>query len=607
MEHGGVLIALGIVEVPEGMPLSDGATRARQARRLLQRVLEFAPAGVELRTIVRIGRRAAEGIVEVAAEEESDLIIFGWGGPAGAKRSSEAVFSPTIDEVVRQAPCDIAVVKQRGIRDVRRVLAPVRGGPHAELALRFASALGRHFSADVEVLHVVPPDVSDTVRSLAERALTSFVRQHGGDETHPLLVPGTNVGEAILHEAEEAQLVVMGGTAEPGTDASGSATGGLFGALPETIVQQARQTVIVVKTRERLTRTTFERRSAQAETLEAADRAAEEGRSAPARVDRWFAESNFHHQEFGDLGRLVALKQRQGITISAILPTLNEAATIGPIVRRTRRELMERFPLVDELLVIDSSSTDETCRIAEGEGARVVQHADVLPRYGSYRGKGEALWKSLHETNGDLVAWSDTDIQDWHPRFFYGTLGPLLSEPRIGYVKAYYQRPIVEGGLLKEGGGGRVTELVARPLINLFFPELSGYIQPLAGEYAGRRTHLEQIPFFTGYAVEIGHLIDLSERLGLGGLGQVDLDTRIHRNQELEGLSRMSFVILQAIMKRLEERKRARLFAELGSTMKLPRSSHSRLALEVIELADQERPPIVRIPEYVERHPRDVG
>ena len=131
--------------------------------------------------------------------------------------------------------------------------------------------------------------------------------------------------------------------------------------------------------------------------------------------------------------------------------------------------------------------------------------------------------------------------------------------------------------MLKEGGGGRVTELVARPLINLFYPELSGIIQPLAGEYAGRRTLLESIPFFTGYAVEIGHLIDVAERVGIEGLGQVDLERRIHRNQELEGLSRMSFVILQAVMKRLEERRKARLFAELGSTMKLPRSGRGRL------------------------------
>jgi glucosyl-3-phosphoglycerate synthase len=284
-------------------------------------------------------------------------------------------------------------------------------------------------------------------------------------------------------------------------------------------------------------------------------------------VERWFAESNFHHGEYRDLRRLVKLKEQQGLTVSLVLPTLDEEATIGPIVRRARRILVEGIPLVDDLLVIDSASTDRTREIAEAEGARVVQHPDVLARYGSYRGKGEALWKSLYETSGDIIVWCDTDVRNWHPRMAYGTLGPLLSEPRIQYVKGYYQRPIVEGGVLKEGGGGRVTELVARPLINLFFPDLSGFIQPLAGEYAGRRTLLESIPFFTGYAVEIGHLIDISERAGIDALGQVDLERRVHRNQELEGLSRMSFVILQAVMKRLEERRRARLFAELGSTM----------------------------------------
>jgi glucosyl-3-phosphoglycerate synthase len=143
---------------------------------------------------------------------------------------------------------------------------------------------------------------------------------------------------------------------------------------------------------------------------------------------------------------------------------------------------------------------------------------------------------------------------------------------------------------------------MARPAISLLFPHLSSILQPLAGEYAGRRSLLETIPFFTGYAVEIGHLIDAAERLGIEGLGQVDLERRIHRNQELEGLSRMSFVILQAVMKRLEERRKTRLFAEMGSTMKLPRSGRGRLGLEVIGLADPERPPMIRIPEYLERH-----
>ena len=593
----GELTALGIVEVPEGMPLSEGATRARQARRLLQKVLDYAPEGTVIHPLVRIGRHAAAGIVEAAAEQEADLMIFGWGGKSGPHRDGGGpVISPTIDEAVREAPCDIAVVKQRGARDIRRILVPVRGGPHAELALRVADALAVKHGATVAVMHLVPQGVTEAVRAQAEHALAQFARQHLTARSEPILREAHNVRTAILREAEHADLVVMGASAPPG-DAGSS----LFGALPEAIAQRAKPTVIVVKTREPIGRQTFEQLAQRAETLAAADRAAEESRAIPAKVDRWFAEANFHHSEFSDIARLTNLKEKQGLTVSLVLPTLNESETIGPIVRRAVREMQERYPLVDEILVIDSDSTDDTVAIAEGEGARVLAHSAVLPRYGSFRGKGEALWKSLFETSGDIVVWADTDVRNWHHRMVYGTLGPLLVEPRLQYVKGYYQRPIVEGGVLKEGGGGRVTELVARPLINLFFPELSGMIQPLSGEYAGRRTLLEQIPFFTGYAVEIGHLIDASERAGIDGLGQVDLERRVHRNQELEGLSRMSFVILQAVMKRLEERRRARLFAELGSTMKLPRSGRGRLSLEVHELADHERPPMIRIPEYVEK------
>ncbi len=620
--RGGELTALGIVEVPEGMALSEGATRARHARRLLQRVLDYAPDGTTIHPIVRIGRHAAEGIVEASTEQEADLIIFGWGGRSSGRRdernghgratrdgragadagrdgrlAAAGVISPTIDEVVREAPCDIAVVKQRGATDIRQILVPVRGGPHAELALRFAGAIAERHGASVRVLHLVPVGITQAVRAQAERALQAFVRQHLGDVGEPVLREASNVRATILREAEKVDLVVMGASAVPGGDSGGQ----LFGALPETIALRARPTVVVVKTREAIGRQTFEQLAQRAETLAAADRAAEEVRAVPQRVDRWFAESNFHHAEFADLRRLVQLKEHQGVTVSLVLPTLDEQETIGPIVRRAMRELMGRVPLVDEILVIDSASSDRTREIAIEEGARVVQHPDVLARYGSYRGKGEALWKSLFETTGDLIVWADTDVRNWHQRMVYGTLGPLLHEPRLQYVKGYYQRPIVEDGQLKEGGGGRVTELVARPLINLLFPELSGLIQPLSGEYAGRRTLLEQIPFFTGYAVEIGHLIDITERVGIEGLGQVDLERRVHRNQELEGLSRMSFVILQAVMKRLEERRRARLFAEMGSTMKLPRSGRGRLSLEVIELADQERPPMIRIPEYLER------
>ncbi|MGH2513239.1 MAG: glucosyl-3-phosphoglycerate synthase [Candidatus Limnocylindrales bacterium] len=617
--RAGELRALGIVEVPEGMPLSEGATRARHARRLLQRVLDYAPEGIPIHPLVRIARHAAEGIVEAAAEEEADLLIFGWGGRhtihanrqasadglhRGDRQGGEAssVVSPTIDQVVRAAPCDIAVVKQRGATEIRRILVPVRGGPHAELALTFADALATYHGATVTVLHIVPVGITGAVRVQAERALAAFVKQHVHGAAEPIVREAASVRTAILREADRSDLVVVGASASP---AEGGPEAHLFGALPEAIATRARPTVVVVKTRETIGRQTFEKLAERAETLAAADRAADENRAIPTRVERWFGESNFHHTEFADLHRLVQLKEKQGLTVSLVLPTLNEEETIGPIVARAMREMMGRVPLLDEILVIDSASTDRTCEIALAEGARVVGHPDVLERYGSFTGKGEALWKSLFATSGDLIVWADTDVRNWHPRMVYGTLGPLLTEPRLQYVKGYYQRPIVEAGVLKEGGGGRVTELVARPLINLFYPELSGFIQPLAGEYAGRRALLETISFFTGYAVEIGHLIDAAERVGLEGLGQVDLERRVHRNQELEGLSKMSFVILQAVMKRIEERRKARLFAELGSTMKLPRSGHGRLGLEVIELADQERPPMNRIPEYVEKRARE--
>jgi glucosyl-3-phosphoglycerate synthase len=318
-------------------------------------------------------------------------------------------------------------------------------------------------------------------------------------------------------------------------------------------------------------------------------------------VDRWFGENTFHAGEFSDIAKLVALKEKQGVTISVGLPALNEEKTIGLVIRRVKGALMERYPLIDQLVVIDSASTDRTVEIAEELGVPVQRHAEILPETGTFVGKGEALWKSLHALDGDIVAWIDTDIRNIQPRFVYGLLGPLLREQRIQYVKGFYQRPIKDGDRLVPEGGGRVTELMARPLLNLFFPELSGMIQPLSGEYAGRRSLLERMPFFTGYAVETGLLIDILEAEGLMAMGQVDLERRIHRNQPLLNLSQMSFVILQAAIRKLEERHRIELLTEVGQSMKLIVNEQDRFSLEVREIGDQLRPPIITVPAYVEK------
>jgi glucosyl-3-phosphoglycerate synthase len=593
------ITALGIVEVPEGVSLAEGASRAREARRLLQRVPDFRDDdSVEVRTAVRIGRLAAEGIVEAVAEIGADLVIFGWAGPPRSDQR-RAVFSTTIDEVAREAPCDIAVVKQRGLGTVESILVPVRGGPNAALAISLASDLARGFGAQLAVLHVVPPGGGPEALERERAALAAFVRRATrGVKVSHLVVEAPTVRGAILRESAKHQLVVVGAAAQPAGVGSGRR---LFGRLAETVAARATVSVMVVRTAQPVTPHTFRELKADQQSLPAADEAIGVPGSLPTIVDRWFAENTFHAAEFRDLRRLLELKERHGLTISVGLPTLNEEQTIGLAIRRIREALMDRVPLIDEMIVIDSASTDRTVEIAHDLGAIVRQHDEILPELGSYPGKGEALWKSLYELRGDLVVWVDTDVRNIHPRFVFGLLGPLLREPRIQYVKGFYHRPLKTTGGIQPEEGGRVTELTARPLINLFFPELSGVIQPLAGEYAGRRELLESVPFFTGYAVEIGLLIDILDRVGLPGIGQVDLERRIHRNQSLIDLSRMSFVILKAAISKLEERQQIELMTEMGERMNRIRVEGERFTLDVHEVGDEIRPPMNTIPAYRRR------
>jgi glucosyl-3-phosphoglycerate synthase len=315
----------------------------------------------------------------------------------------------------------------------------------------------------------------------------------------------------------------------------------------------------------------------------------------PAPTD-WFARRTFHHGRFANAGALVEAKDRQGVTVSVCIPALNEEATIGPIVRTIRHELMERVPMVDELAVVDSGSSDETAAEAESAGATVFQDGEVLPDLEPLTGKGEALWKSLFVLRGDVILWLDADIANFDPRFVCGPLGPILTDPSIGYVKSFYRRPIGDdaGGTTLEGG--RVTELVARPLLNMFWPHLAGLIQPLAGEYAGRRSVLEQVPFFTGYAVEMGLLIDVAERFGTEAMAQVDLEERIHRNRPIGELSRMAFAVLQAAFRRLGEDQRLDAAAGLGLYQFTGEGDDHQMAATRIEV--RERPPAVTVAGY---------
>ncbi len=260
----------------------------------------------------------------------------------------------------------------------------------------------------------------------------------------------------------------------------------------------------------------------------------------------------FHFSQFADVARLTQLKSTVKTRISVCIPTLNEADTIGPIVTTVREELMERHSLVDEILVIDSGSTDATRALATAAGAGFHLSSEIVAAQGSHLGKGENLWKALHVATGDIICYIDGDISNFHPGFVTGLVGPLLQDPSIDYVKAFYERPLDRGESTLSSGGGRVSEILIRPLLSLFYPELSGILQPLAGEYAARRSLLETLPFPTGYGVEIAHLIDLAAAGGLASIAQTDLVKRIHRNRDDDELGHMAFAILQVVIRRLE-------------------------------------------------------
>ncbi len=315
----------------------------------------------------------------------------------------------------------------------------------------------------------------------------------------------------------------------------------------------------------------------------------------------WFERRTYHHERFRPPGPLLEAKAALGHTVTACLPTRNEEATVGAIVRCIREELVERVPLVDEILVVDGASTDGTAIEAATEGAVVVQQDDILPHLAPAGGKGDALWKSLFASKGDLILFLDADVENFDPRFVTGLLGPLLIDPAVAFVKAFYERPIRHDVELYPSGGGRVTELLGRPLINLLWPHLAGFVQPLSGEYAGRRSVLERLPFLTGYGVELGLLIDVAGACGLDALAQVDLDQRVHRNQSIDELSRMSFAILQAAMLRLRTSGRVGLVEGVGTTLYRFRKDDERYMMDPVVTEVVERAAAITFPGYAAR------
>ncbi len=316
-----------------------------------------------------------------------------------------------------------------------------------------------------------------------------------------------------------------------------------------------------------------------------------------SKLQNWIDKNTYHHSEFWDLKKLVELKKKNNLTISLCLPTLNEEKTIGKELIIFRSELVERYPLIDEIAVIDSGSDDNTLEVAKNFGADTYLASDILPNLEPKRGKGENLWKAIYQLKGDIIVYVDADISNIHPRFVYGLVAPLIYREEVKYVKAFYDRPLAFSGNVRPSGGGRVTEILVRPLFSLFFPDLTAIIQPLSGEYAVRREVLEQIAFPIGYGVETSHLIDVYHKFGLEAFAQTDLDKRVHENKPTQALGKMSFGILQTFIKRA---KALGVFekAEHETLLRQFQAKRDQYEQNLIEIIEEERPPMIEIEEY---------
>lgn len=295
--------------------------------------------------------------------------------------------------------------------------------------------------------------------------------------------------------------------------------------------------------------------------------------------DSWLAGREWHRSVW-TTAELEAAKR--GRTISVVLPALNEAATVGPVIETIMPML---GGLVDELIVLDSGSTDDTESRALAAGARVVHREEALPQIPPQPGKGEALWRSLAATTGDFIVFIDSDLIDPDPMFVPRLVGPLLTADGIHLVRGFYRRPLKVGDAEDANGGGRVTELVARPLLAALRPELGYVLQPLGGEYAGTRELLTSVPFAPGYGVEIGLLVDTYDRYGLDAIAQVNLGVRTHRNRPLSELGPMSRQIIATLLTRCGITD-----SGVGLTQFLPDGEGYRTRVSSVSLVD--RPPM---------------
>lgn len=564
MSLGIPITLIGIVAVDDENSLSIGSKNARLLRKQIQAIPNIKS---DRSPLIIVSHQPWQDLLIFLKKHQTDVFLTDFLSLDYLKTSPQRVLS--------QPCCNIALVRgpiRKNNNQINRVLVPLRGGPYAELALRLGLRIAPSSLNTLRIRLKDSPDSEPSFRGLAQ-ILDDL------PEVSKKEMVTEDTATALLNISNQYDLVIMGVSAQQ-TSSTNS-----LGAVTDRLLKESKAAILAVRT--------YQEMGNPADELVGA-------RAISVLVDKWFAENTYHAHEFNDLYKLTQLKERQKLKISLVLPALNEEKTLENIIVNAQKSLMKNVPLIDEMVLMDSNSTDRTREIARDLGLPVYIHQDLLPELGARRGKGEALWKSLLVTQGDIITWLDTDIENFQPHLIYGILGPLLVDPKLQLVKGFFLRSLKLGEKMQLGGGGRVTELVARPMINLFYPELSGVIQPLSGQFAGKRSAFEQCSFSSGYGVEMELLLEIFTKFGLNSIAQVDLIELIHNNQQLEALSKMSFVIIQTLMHKLEKRYERSFIADVNKTMKLIRHDIDGYYLDVEEIVERYRPPMMDIPQYRE-------
>ena len=556
---------LGIIEVPPNHSLARPPVPGEAYRTLLAQTTRIATrATTPLAPLVRIAHVAAQGIREAALETGSNLLLL----ESGAR--DDGLWTNALEDLLYDPPCDVALLRtEAAAPPITSILLAVRGGPSAELAVQLARSIRASTGATLTLLHIFDPRQSPEERAREEQTFASLAAQVNGPVIE-LKGSSTNVRQAIIREAQRHQLLILGATR------SLMHRPMVLGAPLQRMLRRLPGTVMIVK-------------KAGVPTPRPAAPRTETRAAITEQVDRWLTENTFDSREFDDLQRLVDRKQRQDLTISLAVPAMPGTTGLSAALRGLKQALMGRTRLLDEIVVIDISSAAPSERAARAAGVTVVRAADVLSRYGSFPGSGDAQWKSLHVLKGDLICWIDPAGPLPQPRLVAGLLGPLLTDPDIAYVTAFSPRP-------STAVTDPLTDLAVRPLLNLLFPALSGLIDPLSPDHAGRRAALESVPFFTGQGLALGLLLAIASTHGPRALAQVEVGPRARPEPAVWRAT--AFAQLQVCLKYLGDRNRIQLVEQVNRTIKQIQYEDERYWIEQTELEDMERPPMVTVPEY---------